>query len=411
MQLEKSYSFKTDQLFESVIWFVILASPILATTISDVKLWSLIYHGVIVLSTCVLLVKHFPKLKNIVILTDTWLLVYAVLIVFSTLRPGSSSPIEGLVYAFILMQLLLFTALSIYNKKRFEFDYLKFESLLNAINYIFIFVVVSSFIYLGLDGYSDKMSGPGTLSPSNLGKYCSIAGLISYVKALYKRRVLDFFLFAISFILLLLTFSKGSYIAFLVGASAATIVFFKFNLKSIGLIVITMLLFYFFYLFFEDFLFDKFSEYLRNPQNLLTLTGRTLLWESIFTQVLAEKYILGLGFNSTEEALGVGFAWGEDHIITQSHNAYIESLINCGLLGTIPLVWFIIRALSRALRAHKMSEKVDIQLLSCSTFGLLIFFAVRGISEASFAQAGSMDIIIVIVLIIGSQSIVSKRIN
>ncbi len=115
-----------------------------------------------------------------------------------------------------------------------------------------------------------------------------------------------------------------------------------------------------------------------------SLTGRIPLWVELFHSV---KDRLWIGF-------GYGAFWDADHIETASsvvgsgvshaHSAYMETLVNTGLVGVVALTLAAAAGLARAARGCRHARDAGSDFL----FALLTYGAVQSLSEPLFASPG-----------------------
>lgn len=77
-----------------------------------------------------------------------------------------------------------------------------------------------------------------------------------------------------------------------------------------------------------------------SASEITTLTGRTELW-AVAADLIAQKPLLGWGFNGTEALMvgSVGRGFAGDPV--NAHNMYIQSLLSMGFLGSLPAFGFL----------------------------------------------------------------------
>lgn len=123
---------------------------------------------------------------------------------------------------------------------------------------------------------------------------------------------------------------------------------------------------------------SSFTELLGRSKDL---TGRTELWRSVGSMILARP-LLGYGFSgfwagASSESFTVEryIGWSP----TYSHNGYLEILLNLGIVGCILFLIFLWRGFSRTVHlAEQRSAREDLWPL-----GFMIFFAVHNVAECS----------------------------
>ena len=116
----------------------------------------------------------------------------------------------------------------------------------------------------------------------------------------------------------------------------------------------------------------------RIPERFRTLSGRTDIWVQGWG-LFKESPLLGYGFHADRLMLG-------QHM----HNTFMHSLVQTGLMGSVPLMlaflmgwWLFLRALKSRLRLPQVHRHLVIL-----AGGILAFFSVRAITESSGAFFG-----------------------
>ena len=80
------------------------------------------------------------------------------------------------------------------------------------------------------------------------------------------------------------------------------------------------------------------------PTDLATLNGRTPLWAIAFDQIMQHPF-LGVGYFASRFFLGSATTFNAGH----THNAYIETFLNLGIIGFILLLVFLLYCGRRSL--------------------------------------------------------------
>ena len=113
----------------------------------------------------------------------------------------------------------------------------------------------------------------------------------------------------------------------------------------------------------------------RIPAGFFGFSGRRVVWEKGL-DLLGESPLLGYGFQADRLLLG-----------THAHNSLIQSLVQSGVLGTIPFVaamllgWFLLLvSLQRISRLAALHRTLVIQ-----TAGIMVFLSIRAITESTGA--------------------------
>lgn len=116
----------------------------------------------------------------------------------------------------------------------------------------------------------------------------------------------------------------------------------------------------------------------------VTLTGRTVLWSETI-KAIRERPLLGYGY---EGFWGDGGWWTPAHEIwvrtgwnpPHSHNAILEMLLAAGIVGTLLLVYLMVRALLRAvIYLRVVPGAVGLWPISYLSFAILVSATERGI--------------------------------
>ena len=108
-------------------------------------------------------------------------------------------------------------------------------------------------------------------------------------------------------------------------------------------------------------------------RSLVSFSGRTQVWEDGLS-LFKESPILGHGFNADRLILK-----------TQMHNSLIHSMVQTGLVGTIPLVagillaWGLLLKAVLKLKSYSNPHRIRIVLAG----GMLAFFSVRSMAEST----------------------------
>ena len=119
---------------------------------------------------------------------------------------------------------------------------------------------------------------------------------------------------------------------------------------------------------------------LGRQEHVGTLTGRTELWEELLTYI-EQRPLLGYGYGSfwspeRIEDISATLYWG----MTSAHSAYLETVLNVGLIGALLLSLLVAAGVRQAAQQTRSTGDVGSGFL----FALLIFAAINGIVEAGF---------------------------
>jgi O-antigen ligase len=92
-------------------------------------------------------------------------------------------------------------------------------------------------------------------------------------------------------------------------------------------------------------LFGELSRTGRESE-ILTLTGRTDIWEVVWTKI-KEKPFFGWGFNGTEELISSSVDKSFLGTAVNAHNAYLQSILSIGFLGSLPAFAYMFLLIGR----------------------------------------------------------------
>ena len=81
-----------------------------------------------------------------------------------------------------------------------------------------------------------------------------------------------------------------------------------------------------------------------SESEILTLTGRTDLWQAAFDRFL-ERPLFGWGFNGTEEVMASSMPKSFPGAAVNAHNMYLQQAMSLGLFGLLPLLAMVVRLL------------------------------------------------------------------
>jgi len=139
------------------------------------------------------------------------------------------------------------------------------------------------------------------------------------------------------------------------------------------------------------------------------LTGRTDLWRSVGSMILARPF-LGYGFSgfwggASMESFAVEkyVGWSP----TYSHNGYLEILLNLGIVGTGLFLVFLWKGMTRVVHlAEVRDDKKDLWPLA-----FLIFFVVHNFAECTIIWQNCFEWSLSIATVISSDPIVQDMIE
>ncbi len=117
---------------------------------------------------------------------------------------------------------------------------------------------------------------------------------------------------------------------------------------------------------------------------MVSIAGRGGIW-LFCAQSIAESPWIGQGYYSASELLTSNL--GEE--ISQAHNCLLHNLLSTGIIGTLLLTVYLVRLI--------VFIKKNIRIILRSTYMrwilcMLMYFMIRGLTEASYAQCSSLDV-------------------
>jgi len=129
---------------------------------------------------------------------------------------------------------------------------------------------------------------------------------------------------------------------------------------------------------------------------LLTLTGRSVIWDFALHQI-AEAPILGHGHNSSETIFLERFLY---FTVTHAHNLILQSLFSVGMAGTLFLVTILVIQLRTFLVSPDLFRDV-----------MLVTLLVSGITESAFYTRlpGTLTIIWMFTIALAAYHVVERR--
>lgn len=185
----------------------------------------------------------------------------------------------------------------------------------------FLYPDLRNLYYLGWDPHLGRLFS--TFLDPNLAGIILVCTTLMLVKELFERKisVLHFVLFTVSFISLLLTFSRSSYLAFFAGMIVLGLLLKKIKF-TILLIAISLLAFYF---------IPKVGE----GQNILRTVSSLARFDSINR---------GITLFLQHPLFGIGFG---DHSIDSS---FLYILVSTGIVGFAAFLWIYVKIFTIALK-------------------------------------------------------------
>jgi O-antigen ligase len=96
-----------------------------------------------------------------------------------------------------------------------------------------------------------------------------------------------------------------------------------------------------------------------SDSEILTLTGRTDIWEVVWTKVM-QKPFFGWGFNGTEALLLNSFDKSFYGTAVNAHNMYLQALISLGFIGALPAFGLVFLLIWRCMQSSDQVRDLPI---------------------------------------------------
>lgn len=162
------------------------------------------------------------------------------------------------------------------------------------------------------------------INPNELGMFAVLGGVMAYAELLDKRsKYPNWLLLAISVIVLLLTQSRSSLMAFLLVSGIFLVRLRNLRFITLSIIFAAMALPY---LFFTIILKQG------DMEEVMSMTGRLPFWQDLLTDGFTQRPLLGYGFMCVAD--GEYFHSIHSYSAKMTHNTFIQVLLNLGLMGS-----------------------------------------------------------------------------
>ncbi|MEM4202799.1 MAG: O-antigen ligase family protein [Candidatus Methanomethylicaceae archaeon] len=227
-----------------------------------------------------------------------------------------------------------------------------------------------------------------------LGQYISIAIPMLFFLPISRLPIVRYSLLVFFAVLLIAIFGKASILATAVGVTAGWLLarrkspaFFVFAI-AFGLLSIAYNV------------PEQVQTYINSPL-APTLTNRVPVWRFLLLLV-EERPLLGYGFGTVKDVLPAQ-ALGWSVLITQAHNAFLDSLFSGGYIGLIIFSLTIINAVSLIVRCVWKLRRGSLAAFLLST---LVILLIRSTVEASL-HLGS-DFFVLVLIALSASSVLSS---
>jgi len=241
----------------------------------------------------------------------------------------------------------------------------------------------------GVTGRIQTIFNTAMSRSSGLARFGAVPGIVSLVFLMNCRGIFRIFWavpFTGSAAMVYFMQSRGALIGF---AFAVFIIFLmRPKTRRAGVILLLALGISFFFNLIPERRFEQVTQHIirgQDEEGLRTMTGRTYTWKKAWGKIKQSPFI-GWGPQADRYLF-------KEH----THNAYLYAFLTSGIIGVIAfsgaLIWVWILVF-RILR-HGIAEKLGHQIPFLQTSGILAFFMIRSIPEASGAMYG-VDLMVMV---------------
>jgi O-antigen ligase len=143
----------------------------------------------------------------------------------------------------------------------------------------------------------------------------------------------------------------------------------------------------------------------KNEKGIESLNGRSIIWEDVW-KIIGKSKAFGYGYGSPRVVLTKDYSSIIEkdprlieRDIRQAHNAWLESLLNVGIIGTFFLLMLLLKTYKNIAYLIKDWKKKDWFIYLLVLF-YLIYYTIRSVTEAAFAQASTIETIIFFSIVI-----------
>lgn len=381
-----SRSTKIYGIFWELLWFYLGVGIALSLILKDnLYLLSIIITSVNVFWGIVFGMVFLIRPLYLKSSLTVWITLYLLwLTVANILSPAVNSENFLRVWGFLIGKYSLILATII------GFKILRFSSALKRAAKGFVSgVFISSLLFatLGLQSIevTNRLGSSEVINPKIIGQYLSIAIPILVFLPVYRSAFKRYSLLSFLTVLLLATLSKSSIIGTTVGVITGWLLMKRkpvtLLVMAIGGIAAVVLG-----------TVEQIQYYFNSPL-ATTLTTRTLIWD-VLLNLIEERPLLGFGFGTMKDVMAsFTSSLGWSALITQAHNAFLDSLFSGGYIG---LSIFSIMILKILFLILKSLRKLKGEHPSSFMLSILVILLLRSMVEASLHLG--MDFYILILL-------------
>lgn len=218
-----------------------------------------------------------------------------------------------------------------------------------------------------------------------------IASTVSLRSSEAKTKI-DYLYIAIALSVLILGLNKNSILILII----FLIIYFtelKPNLKSVTFLLVGFTTASFISVIFYNLLEDIFLTE-SGIRSITTLTGRTEIWAGVLSSIKNPLlWFFGNGYGSAEPF----FIYTDIFLVNfgHAHNATIQSIYETGIIGAAILNYILLYNIINGFRLTRIYGKKNITSNIFLWFNIAIL--IRGLTEASYAQVGSIDSYLILI--------------
>jgi len=155
---------------------------------------------------------------------------------------------------------------------------------------------------------------------------------------------------------------------------------------------------------FGDELYARAKAYIQEPNNLATLTGRTVLWKTVIEMGI-DQPVLGYGYGLMDRYIWdyiPPIGWKERDVLAQAHNAVLDVFVKMGGVGLLVFIGLIgtgVRRIGAVVRGTS-SDGVVGQAARLA-LAVVLLFLIRSLAEGALNGGFDLLVFFALVLLVG----------
>ncbi len=232
----------------------------------------------------------------------------------------------------------------------------------------------------------------GTMHPNMQGANCALMlfAAVALAGCPERRRGMYQAIAALAFVLLVLTGSRTSFISALVALAVLFFLQSSDRRKAVVYLLGVLCLFGILFLFIGEDLITRVKEGIflgRDTEEVATFTGRTSIWDKSL-HYIGMRPLEGYGFNSFWVPLHIrDFTQALGWNIPDVHSAYIDVVLNIGLVGLACFLAILLIGIRRAFAVYFSARDMEHRFLLMT----MIFFPSSGLMESGLVEMSSFS--------------------